>query len=78
MATYGASSKGTRHIHRRWHFTKFHTDAGEIYICAIKGVNNPVNCMTKLVVGNPPAKLFRNFLKTEIENQKRRSCDFER
>jgi hypothetical protein len=51
MATYGASSKGTRHIHRRWHFTKFHTDAGEIYICAIKGVNNPVNCMTKLVVG---------------------------
>ena len=51
MATYGASSKGTRHIHRRWHFTKFHTDAGELYICAIKGVNNPVNCMTKLVVG---------------------------
>jgi hypothetical protein len=45
MATYGrASSKGTRHIHRRWHFTKFHTDAGELYICAIKGVNNPVNC----------------------------------
>jgi hypothetical protein len=27
---------------------------------------------------NPPAKLFRNFLKTEIENQKRGSCDFER
>jgi hypothetical protein len=51
MATYGASSKGTRHIHRRWHFTKFHTDAGELYICAIKGVHNPVNCMTKLVVG---------------------------
>jgi hypothetical protein len=51
MATYGASTKGTRHIHRRWHFTKFYTDAGELYICAIKGVNNPVNCMTKLVVG---------------------------
>ena len=51
MATYGASSKGTRHIHRRWHFTKFHTDAGELFICAIKGVHNPVNCMTKLVVG---------------------------
>jgi hypothetical protein len=51
MATYGASSKGTRHIHRRWHFTKFHTDAGELFICAIKGVLNPVNCMTKLVVG---------------------------
>jgi hypothetical protein len=30
------------------------------------------------VGGNPPAKLFRNFLKTEIENQKRGSCDFER
>ena len=41
----------TRHIHRRWHFTKFHTDAGELFICAIKGVLNPVNCMTKLVVG---------------------------
>ena len=27
---------------------------------------------------NPPAKLFRSFLKTEIENQKRASCDFER
>ena len=27
---------------------------------------------------NPLAKLFRNFLKTEIENQKRGSCDFER
>ena len=51
MATYGASSKGTRHIHRRWHFTKFHTDAGELYICEIKGAHNPVNCMTKLVVG---------------------------
>ena len=37
MATYGASSKLQGHAAHscRWHFTKFHTDAGELYICAI-------------------------------------------
>ena len=51
FATFGASTKATRHIHRRWHFTRYHTDAGQIYVAAIKGKANPVNAMTKLVVG---------------------------
>ena len=51
LAAHGASTSRTRHIHRRWHFTKFHTDSGEIYVAAVRGSRNPAHILCNLTVG---------------------------
>ena len=37
----------TRHIHRRWFFTRYYISAGKVYIQAVKGAFNPANMLTK-------------------------------
>ena len=51
MADHGSSTSRTRHVHRRWHFMKFHTDDGDVWIAAIKGLRNPANGLTKFTAG---------------------------
>ena len=51
LAEYGASSSRTRHIHRRWHFTRFHVDEGDVYIASQRGAANPANGLTKMTLG---------------------------
>ena len=51
LAEHGASSSRTRHIHRRWHFTRFHVDEGDVYVATQRGASNPANGLTKMTLG---------------------------
>jgi hypothetical protein len=51
LANHGASSSRTRHIHRRWHFTRFHVEDGDVWIAELRGSRNPANALTKFTFG---------------------------
>ena len=51
LAEHGASSSRTRHIHRRWHFVRYHVDEGEVHLAVQRGAANPANGLTKMTLG---------------------------
>ena len=51
LGMYGAASKLTRFIHRRYHFCRFYEEEGVIKILPVAGAKNPANALTKFTYG---------------------------
>ena len=51
LAEFGASSRATRFIDRRYKFGEFYVSEGAIAISPCKGVHNPSNGLTKFTFG---------------------------
>ena len=54
MAMDLASSKRTRHIHRRWYFVAFYVEEGQVLVVKLDGSRNFADCLSKATGG----KLF--------------------
>ena len=67
LADHGAGSSRTRHIHRRWHFVRFHTDDGDVWISPIKGARNPANGLTKITVPLGPCFFVNGPISWEVK-----------
>ena len=51
LASDCAAPARTRHIHRRWYFSRYYEQDGKLKIKEIKGALNPANFLTKPVGG---------------------------
>ena len=51
LAEFGASSRATRFIDRRYKFAEFYTNEGVIGVLPVKGAHNPSNGLSKFTFG---------------------------